>query len=75
MIGAIARCSFVEKHIALPGQKTGFDIQFSLRGNEIKNFINLMHNTHQLISNKKFVRNESEKANKFLENQFLLLKI
>ena len=53
MTGAIALGAlFVEKHIALPGQKTGFDIQFSLRGKEIKKFISLMHNTHQLVSNK-----------------------
>ena len=75
MTGAIALGAlFVEKHIALPGQKTGFDIQFSLRGKEIKKFISLMHNTHQLVSNKKFVRNESEKANKFFRKSIFVVK-
>ena len=33
-----------------------------------------MHNTHQLISNKKFVRNESEKANKFFRKSIFVTK-
>jgi len=75
MIGAIALGAlFVEKHIALPGQKTGFDIKFSLRGNDIKNFINLMHNTHQLVSKQQFVRNDTEKANKFFRKSIFVVE-
>ena len=75
MIGAIALGAlFVEKHIALPRQRTGFDIKFSLRGDEIKNFINLMQNTYKLVSKQKFVRDSSEKENKFFRKSIFVAK-
>jgi sialic acid synthase SpsE len=58
-----AGAEVVEKHIALEGQKKGFDIAFSLKGKEIKNYVQVIKNTSLMMGKKNFFRNKSEKKN------------
>ena len=50
----------IEKHIALDGQKKGFDLKFSLRGKEIKNYIKVINETSLIMGKNFFFRNKSE---------------
>lgn len=54
----------IEKHIALEKQKTGFDIKFSLKGQEIKKIKDCMNKAHKLLGKKYFYRNKEELKNK-----------
>ena len=54
----------VEKHIALENQKTGFDINFSLRGKEIKLFREKIDKAYLLTKKDTFFRNKTELKNK-----------
>tara|TARA_E500000178_G_C16637645_1_gene580521 strand:- start:203 stop:670 length:468 start_codon:yes stop_codon:yes gene_type:complete len=53
----------IEKHIALENQKKGFDIEFSLKGKEIKEFVNNMNKSYQLFKRKNFYRDKKEMVN------------
>ena len=44
-----AGAEVIEKHIALENQRTGFDIDFSLKGKEIKKFKNILDSTYALL--------------------------
>ena len=57
-----AGAEIVEKHIALENQRTGFDIDFSLKGKEIKKFKNILNSTYKLLGKDFFYRNSSEKG-------------
>jgi pseudaminic acid synthase len=50
----------IEKHIALEGQRKGFDIAFSLKGKEITNYIKTIKETSLMMGKKYFFRNKSE---------------
>jgi len=52
--------NIIEKHIALDGQKKGFDLKFSLRGKEIKNYIKVINETSFMMGKNFFFRNKSE---------------
>jgi pseudaminic acid synthase len=58
-----AGAEVVEKHIALEGQKKGFDIAFSLKGREIKDYIKTIKETSLMMGKKFFFRNKSEIKN------------
>jgi pseudaminic acid synthase len=60
-----AGAQVIEKHIALEGQKKGFDIAFSLKGKEIKNYLQVIKDTSLMMGKKYFFRNKSE--NRFLQ--------
>jgi pseudaminic acid synthase len=60
-----AGAQVIEKHIALEGQKKGFDIAFSLKGKEIKNYLQVIKDTSLMMGKKYFFRNKSE--NHFLQ--------
>ncbi len=65
-----------EKHIALENQKKGFDIKFSLKGKQIKNFKNKLLNVEKLIGKKKFIRKKNEMENlKFRRSIYSIKKI
>ena len=51
----------IEKHIALDGQKKGFDLAFSLKGKEIKKYAQIIKDTSLMMGKKYFFRNKSEK--------------
>jgi len=58
-----AGAEIIEKHIALGGQKQGFDIAFSLKGREIKDYARTIKETFSMMGKKYFFRNKSEKKN------------
>ncbi len=53
-----------EKHIALKNQKRGFDLKFSLKGNEIKKYIEDINVSFNLIGKNFFFRSKNEMKNK-----------
>ena len=55
-----AGAEVVEKHIALEGQKKGFDLAFSLKGKEIKNYAQVIKDTSLMMGKDYFFRNKSE---------------
>ena len=55
-----AGAEVIEKHIALEGQKKGFDIAFSLKGKEIKDYAQVIKDTSLMMGKKYFFRNKSE---------------
>jgi pseudaminic acid synthase len=55
-----AGAEVIEKHIALEGQKKGFDLAFSLKGKEIKDYVQVIKDTYLMIGKKYFFRNKSE---------------
>jgi pseudaminic acid synthase len=55
-----AGAEFIEKHIALEGQKKGFDLAFSLKGKEIKEYAQVIKDTCLMMGKKYFFRNKSE---------------
>jgi pseudaminic acid synthase len=59
-----AGAEVVEKHIALDKQKRGLDIEFSLKGKEIKKFKKDINLAYNLLGKKYFYRNKSEKKSK-----------
>ena len=64
-IAAVAAgAEVVEKHIALDKQKRGLDIEFSLKGKEIKKFREDINLAYNLLGKNYFYRNKSEKKSK-----------
>ena len=55
-----AGAEVIEKHIALENQKKGFDLAFSLRGKEIKDYAQVIKDTYLMMGKKYFFRNLSE---------------
>ena len=56
-----AGAEVIEKHIALEGQKKGFDLAFSIKGKEIKDYARVIKDTSLIMGKKYFFRNKSEK--------------
>jgi pseudaminic acid synthase len=55
-----AGAEIIEKHIALEGQTKGFDLAFSLKGKEIKDYVKVIKDTSLMMGKKYFFRNKSE---------------
>jgi pseudaminic acid synthase len=55
-----AGAEIIEKHIALEGQKKGFDLAFSLKGKEIKNYVQVIKNTSLMMGKEFFFRDKNE---------------
>ena len=55
-----AGAQVIEKHIALQGQKKGFDLSFSLKGKEIKDYKQTIDETSLMMGEEYFFRNKSE---------------
>ena len=53
----------IEKHIALEGQKKGLDIEFSIKGKQIKKFKEDINKAWTLMGKKKFLRTGNELKN------------
>jgi pseudaminic acid synthase len=60
----VAGAQIFEKHIALKNQKKGFDLAFSLKGIEIKKYIETINKTSEMIGKSYFFRSKSEYKNK-----------
>jgi len=54
----------IEKHIALEAQEKGCDIAFSLKGKQIKEYINVIRKTSKLLGKNYFFRSKLEIKNK-----------
>ena len=64
-IAAVAAgAELVEKHIALDKQKKGLDIEFSLKGKEIRKFKEDIDLAYSLLGKEYFYRNKSETKSK-----------
>tara|TARA_A100000164_G_C21933895_1_gene787060 strand:+ start:694 stop:1728 length:1035 start_codon:yes stop_codon:yes gene_type:complete len=59
-----AGAEVIEKHIGLKNQKKGLDIEFSMRGEEIKKFKNQINETYKYLGKNYFYRNNSENKSK-----------
>ena len=59
-VAIAAGAEVIEKHIALGGQKKGFDLAFSLRGKEIKDYAQVIKDTSLMMGKEYFFRNKSE---------------
>lgn len=70
----IAGATVFEKHIALQNQKKGLDIDFSLKGKEMKNYNDALHGAFQLINNKKLNRSKIELENKIFRRSVYAIK-
>ena len=55
-----AGAEVIEKHIALEGQKKGFDLAFSLKGKEIISYAKVIKETSLMLGKKYFFRNSTE---------------
>jgi pseudaminic acid synthase len=58
-----AGAEVIEKHIALDGQKKGFDIAFSLKGKEIKEYARVIKETSLMMGKNYFFRSKTEIKN------------
>jgi pseudaminic acid synthase len=71
-----AGAEVIEKHIASEGQKKGFDLAFSLRGKEIKHYVQVIKDTSLMMGKKYFFRNKSENESmKFRRSIYAVLDI
>ena len=70
----ISGATVFEKHIALQNQKEGLDLDFSLRGKELKAYNDSLRKTFQLISNKNFTRSKNELENKVFRRSIYTVK-
>jgi len=64
----------IEKHIALDGQIDGLDIEFSIKGKEIKKFKEDMIKAWTLLGKKKFFRTDNELKNKKFQRSIYVIK-
>tara|TARA_X000000950_G_scaffold286970_1_gene397524 strand:+ start:3661 stop:4707 length:1047 start_codon:yes stop_codon:yes gene_type:complete len=72
----IAGAELIEKHIALPNQRKGPDIAFSIKGKEIKYYAETIKNSYKLLGKNYFYRNKSEKRSlKFRRSIYAVAKI
>ena len=74
-IAAIASgAEVIEKHIALDNQKKGFDIDFSLKGKEIKQLRDDIDVAFKLLGKNSFFRNKSENKSKIFRRSIFTTK-
>ena len=52
----------IEKHIALKGQRTGFDLKFSIKGNQLSIFKNEVDKVYSMINLKKINKRSDDKS-------------
>lgn len=64
----------IEKHIALENQRKGLDIDFSIRGAEIKKFRDEINKVKLLIGKNTFYRTKAEKKNKNLRRSIFAIE-
>ena len=64
----------IEKHIALDNQKKGFDINFSLKGKEIRKLRDDIDVAFSLLGKKFFFRSKSENKSKIFRRSIFAIK-
>ena len=71
-----AGAEVIEKHIALENQKKGFDLAFSIKGKEIKNYAKIIKDSYLMMGREYFFRNKSENQSlKFRRSIYAVLDI
>lgn len=70
----IAGATVFEKHIALQNQRKGLDINFSLKGKNLKLYIERIKKTFELIKFEKIDRSNDEKKNKIFRRSVYAIK-
>ena len=63
-----------EKHIALENQKEGLDIEFSLRGSELKKYKDDLLLSNKIIGQNNFVRKKNELKNLIYRRSIFVIK-
>ena len=71
----IAGAEVFEKHIALENQTKGHDINFSLKGKELKIYRDEIDLSYKLLGKNKFLRNKSENKSKIFRRSIYASKI
>lgn len=66
--------SVFEKHIALKGQIRGLDVDFSLKGEKFREYIDSINQTFKLINNNKLSRSKNELSNKVFRRSIYAIK-
>ena len=74
MASIAAGAEMIEKHIALDNQKKGFDIEFSLKGKEIKQLRNDIDAIDKLMGKSFFFRNTTENQSKVFRRSIFTTK-
>lgn len=69
-----AGAEVIEKHIALENQKKGLDIEFSLKGSEIKKFKDDLVFADNIFKNKNFFRSQDELKSKIFRRSLFVVK-
>lgn len=64
----------IEKHIAYENQTEGLDIEFSLKGKEIRLFRKAIDDTYSLLGKKYFYRSKEEQKNKIYRRSIFAVK-
>lgn len=76
MIAVSKGARIIEKHIGLKNQKKGLDIEFSIKGKEIKKFKEDLLKAWSLIKKQKFNRSKNELKNiRFQRSIYVIKKI
>ena len=70
----ICGATVFEKHISLPNQKKGLDLDFSLKGKELGNYVRSLKETYKLISSKSLSRSKNELENKIFRRSIYAIK-
>ena len=68
---AVAAGEVIEKHIALQSQNKGFDVKFSLKGKQVKEYIDELNKISLLMGKKFFYRSKSEKKSLSIVDQYM----
>jgi len=63
-----------EKHIALKGQKKGYDIKFSLKGKEIAEYKKKLQEAYSLVKHNNFFRSKKEMKNNIFRRSIYSIK-
>jgi pseudaminic acid synthase len=71
----ISGAEVIEKHIALDNQKKGLDINFSLKGKEIKKLIDDINVAFKLIRKKYFFRSKKENKSKIFRRSIFSTRL
>lgn len=69
-----AGAEIIEKHVACSNQKKGLDINFSIKGNEIKKFKNEINNAFEILGTYSFYRSGSEKSSMIFRRSIFACK-
>ncbi len=76
MLAVASGVRVIEKHIALGNQTKGLDIEFSIKGKEIRKFKEDMYKAWELMGKKNFYRTKNELKNiKFQRSIYVIKKI